>query len=175
VWDPADVDLAAPPGDEPLVFVSASTAPGRAHGLLDTALTALRGVRLVCTTLAPYDAQLPSWARVGVGRQQPLLDAASILVSGAGNGIVCKGLAAGLPMVLVPGWGEQKENAARTARLGAAVVIPPSRLNAGRLQSAVTRALSEPGYAVASRRAGATAADLGADHAAALTVQALIR
>src|SRR5436190_7850767 len=123
-------------------------------GLLETALVALRGVRLVCTTLTSYDGPLPPWASVGVGRQQPLLDAASVLVSGAGNGIVCKGLSAGLPMVLVPGWGDQKENAARAARLGAALVIRPNKLTPERLRSAVVRALSDPAQAAASRVAG---------------------
>jgi UDP:flavonoid glycosyltransferase YjiC (YdhE family) len=166
VWDPADVDLALPPGDAPLVFVSASTVPGRALGLLETALAALHGVRLVCTTLSPYAGPLPSWARVGVGRQQPLLDAASVMVSGAGNGIVCKGLSAGLPMALVPGWGDQKENAARVSRSGAAITIRPQKLSADRLRVAVARLLGDSSYAGASKRAGASGAALGATYAA---------
>ena len=142
-------------------------------GLLESALAGLRGLRLVCTTLSPYDGALPSWARVGPGRQQPLLDAAQVMVAGAGNGIVCKGLAAGLPMVLVPGWGEQKENAARAARLGAAIVIPPRRVTPDGLRRALARVLSDPGYSVASHSAGATAAGLGAEYAASTVVHAL--
>jgi UDP:flavonoid glycosyltransferase YjiC (YdhE family) len=173
VWDPADVDLAPPPGDHPLVFVSASTVPGRTLGLLETALEGLRDVRVVCTTLSAYDKPLPSWARVGVGRQQPLLDAASVMVSGAGNGIVCKGLTAGLPMVLVPGWGEQKENAARASRLGASITIRPGKLTAERLRRAVADVIDNRNYAAASRAAGCTASQLGADHAAATVINAL--
>ncbi|MDX6287533.1 MAG: hypothetical protein QOG53_3018 [Frankiales bacterium] len=173
VWDPGDVALDVPDGDEPLVFVSASTVPGRSMGLLETALASLRGVRLVCTTLSAYDAALPSWARVGPGRQQPLLEAASVMVSGAGNGIVCKGLEAGLPLVLVPGWGDQKENAARAARLDAAVVIPPRKLTADRLRTAVERVLGNPGYAEASARASQGVDSLGAHHAARLVISAL--
>jgi UDP:flavonoid glycosyltransferase YjiC (YdhE family) len=173
VWDPADVDLDVPPGDDPLVFVSASTVPGRTLGLLETALAGLRGVRLVCTTLTSYDQPLPSWARIGVGRQQPLLDAASVLVSGAGNGIVCKGLAAGLPLVLVPGWGEQKENAARAARLGAAVVIRPARLTPETLETAVSTVLRDPSYTAASQRCGAADDLLSAEFAARLVVDAV--
>jgi UDP:flavonoid glycosyltransferase YjiC (YdhE family) len=173
VWDPSDEDLDLPPGDEPLVFVSASTVPGRGLGLLETALLSMRGVRLVCTTLTSYDGALPVWARVGPGRQQPLLDAANVLVSGAGNGIVCKGIAAGLPLVLVPGWGEQKENAARAARLGTAIVIPPRRLTADRLRAAVDRVVTDPAYRNASRAASTSNADLSADQAARVTVAAL--
>jgi UDP:flavonoid glycosyltransferase YjiC (YdhE family) len=172
VWDPCEGDLDAPAGDEPLVFLSASTVPGRSHGLLEIALRSLRGVRLVCTTLSAYDEPLPAWARVGPGRQQPLLDAATVMVSGAGNGIVCKGLAAGLPMVLVPGWGDQKENAARAARIGAAIVVPPRKLDADRLQVSVERALADPGYTSSSRSAG-EAAHLGADHAARVATKAI--
>jgi UDP:flavonoid glycosyltransferase YjiC (YdhE family) len=173
VWDPATVDLEPPPGKEPLVFVSASTVPGRALGLLESALTGLHGVRVVCTTLAPYRDKLPTWARVGPGRQQTLLDAAQVMVSGAGNGIVCKGLSAGLPMVLVPGWGEQKENAARARRLGAAIVIRPDRLTPARLQDAVAQLLRNPSYAAAARRAGDTGNGLGADVAAQRVTDAL--
>jgi UDP:flavonoid glycosyltransferase YjiC (YdhE family) len=175
VWDPADTDLQPPAGDAPLVFLSASTVPGRTAGLLDVALAALPGVRLACTTLSPYDGAPPPWARVGLGRQQPLLDLAAVVVSGAGNGIVCKGLSAGLPMVLVPGWGEQKENAARLARLGAAVVIHPRQLNAARLRLAVERVLADPAFAAASRAAGGAGAGLGPPYAAALAEAALRR
>jgi UDP:flavonoid glycosyltransferase YjiC (YdhE family) len=167
VWDPATVDLDLPRGEEPLVFVSASTVPGRSLGLLETAL-GLSGVRLVCTTLAPYVDALPAWASVGRGRQQPLLDAADVMVSGAGNGIVCKGLCAGLPLVLVPGWGEQKENAARVERLGAGIVIPPSKLSADRLRAAVHRVLVDVSLRNAAQRAGATGTELGADYAASV-------
>jgi UDP:flavonoid glycosyltransferase YjiC (YdhE family) len=173
VWDPCDVDLEHPPGNEPLVFVSASTVPGRSLGLLETALLSLRNVRLVCTTLSSYDGVLPAWARVGPGRQQPLLDAAAVMVSGAGNGILCKGLEAGLPLVLVPGWGDQKENAARVSRLGAAVVLPPRRFTADRLTDAVARALTVPSLADASVAVSRTGDGLGADYAAALALGAL--
>jgi UDP:flavonoid glycosyltransferase YjiC (YdhE family) len=173
VWDPAQADLDPPPGDDPLVFVSASTVPGRTLGLLETALAGLRGVRLVCTTLSSYEQPLPPWAVVGVGRQQPLLDAASVMVAGAGNGIVCKGLVAGLPMVLVPGWGEQKENAARAARLGAAVVIRPARLAPETLKAAVSTVLGDPSYTAASQRFGATDDVLGADFAARIITEAM--
>src|SRR4051794_11592832 len=166
VWDPADVELEPPPGDAPLVFVSASTVPDRALGLLETALVGLRDVRLVCTTLRPYDAALPEWARVGMGRQQSLLDAADVMVSGAGNGIVCKGLSAQLPLVLVPGWGEQKENAARARRLGAAIVIPPGRLTPGRLAQAVGEVLRDRRYRNVAAAAGRSGDHLGAEFAA---------
>lgn len=173
VWDPAEVDLDLPPGDEPLVFVSASTVPGRSLGVLEAALAGLRGVRVVSTTLAPYPGPLPHWARVGPGRQQPLLDAASLLVSGAGNGIVCKGLCAGLPLVVVPGWGEQKENAARIARLGAAINLPPRTLSPESLRHAVDRVLAGNGFRVAAQRAGETGVGLGADYAARVVTDAL--
>jgi UDP:flavonoid glycosyltransferase YjiC (YdhE family) len=171
VWDPAREDLPLPEGSGPLVFVSASTVPGRSFGLLDAALEGLdgAGMRLVCTTLERYDGPLPPWARVGPGRQAPLLGAASVQLSGAGNGILCKGLCAGLPLVLVPGEGDQRENAARAALLGAAEVIPPDEVTPARIHQALRQVLGARRYRSASRRAAATGRGLGVERAVAVT------
>ena len=173
VWDPVDVDLPVPEGPSPgapLVVLSASTAPAALGGpdLLEVAVAALRdeGVRLVATRLGPAPAGLPPWAVAGAGRQAPLLARAALLVGGAGHGTVAKGLVAGLPLVLVPGGGDQRENAGRARRLGAAVVLRPRSLDATRLRAAVRRALADRSLAAASRRAGETSAGLGPERAA---------
>jgi UDP:flavonoid glycosyltransferase YjiC (YdhE family) len=95
------------------------------------------------------------------------------MVSGAGNGIVCKGLSAGLPMVLVPGWGEQKENAARASRLGAALTIRPQRLSNERLRSAVDRLLRDSAYRQAAHQARDGGLGLGASYAADIITNVL--
>jgi UDP:flavonoid glycosyltransferase YjiC (YdhE family) len=76
-WDPAERDVALPPGDAPLVFVSASTAPSGATGLLEASLTAceMLGLRLVSTQFDTHAGPLPPWASVGPGRQAPALAA----------------------------------------------------------------------------------------------------
>lgn len=174
-WDPVEVELASPAGTAPLVVVSASTAPSGATGLLEAALTGLAGagVRLACTRLAAVGGDVPGWATVGPGRQEALLAGADVVVSGAGHGIVAKALVRGIPLVLVPGGGDQRENAMRVARLGAGVVVPPGDLGPVRLAEAVRRVLTDGRYAEAARRAASTAAGLGPAYAAAVVEEGL--
>jgi UDP:flavonoid glycosyltransferase YjiC (YdhE family) len=96
------------------------------------------------------DGSLPSWAVVGAGRQAPLLAEAAVVVAGGGHGMVAKTLSAGLPLVLVPGAGDQRELARRAARLGAAVVIERP-LRTDRLARAIGRALTDADLRSAAR------------------------
>jgi UDP:flavonoid glycosyltransferase YjiC (YdhE family) len=172
-WDSTEVDLDPPSGDEPLVVVSDSTSHDSAGALLDAALHGLQRVRVACSTLAPYTGVTPSWAAVGPGRQAPLLGRASALVCGGGNGIICKGLVAGVPLVVIPGPGDQKENAFRVARTGAGVVIRPPKLTPLRLAAAVAEVIDDPAYRLAAQAAGATGGGLSPAYAARLTAEAL--
>ena len=168
--------LESPPGDGPLIVVSSSTVTGTdAPDLLEIALrvcTRLRSegrpVRLVCTRFEPWRGELPSWAVVGSGAQGPLLDAAALMICGGGHGIVAKGLVRGLPLVMVPGPGEQYDNARRIARIGAGRFVMPHKLTDARLLSAVTTILDDGAYRAASARAAASASRLGPDFAAGL-------
>jgi len=174
-WEPAQVDLPPPSGTGPLVLVSPSTAASGRAELLPTALAAVESLRAagaadlrVAATLLPgpgspghgalrgAGAELPGWAVVGVGRQGPLLAEAAVVVAGGGHGMLAKALLAGVPLVLVPGAGDQRDLARRAARLGAAVVIE-RQLSSERLARAIGRALVDPGL-----RAGARAVQRGA-------------
>lgn len=174
-WDPATAELPEPrsaPGDggapAPLVFLSESTASERAAALLPAGLAAgeALGLRLACTQFTPYGDPLPPWASVGPGRQAPLLDAAAVVVAGGGHGIVSKALARGLPLVVVPGAGEQYDNAMRVRRAGAGVPVLPAEVSAASLTNALSRVLGDPSYAAAARRVGATGEGLGPAYAA---------
>lgn len=169
-WDPATVDLAPPDGDGPMVLVSDSTASGGPASLIPIALAAFggAGLRVACSQLAPYDGQLPVGCVAGPGRQAPLLAAAAVVVCTGGHGLVAKALVRGVPLVVVPGPGDQRENAARVVRLGAGLAIPPSKLTPARLSAAVTRVIGDPSYAAAARRLARTADGLGPDRAVAL-------
>lgn len=160
-WDAAEGDLAPPPGREPLVLLSPTTASGAApDALLDAALAGLTGVRLACTRAEPGPPGLPEWAVVGPGRQAPLFDAASVVVCGGGGGILAKALRRGLPVVVLPGLGDQRENADRVRRLGAGVVLAPRRLSPMSLAAAVEEVLTHPAYrwsALAVSRRGVAA------------------
>ncbi len=173
-WDPATVDLPEPAGDGPLVFLADSSATGRPQTLLGVAASGLRGRRVACTRFAPYDGSLPEGFVAGPGRQAPLLDRSSVVVCAGGHGMVAKALVRGLPLVVVPGPGDQRENAMRVARLGAGVHLPAEKLTPESLRAAVDRVLSRPSYAAAARRVAATAAGLG-PAAAADRVLALAR
>jgi UDP:flavonoid glycosyltransferase YjiC (YdhE family) len=61
-------------------------------------------------------------------------------------------LLAGVPVVVVPGGGDQWELANRVVRQGSARVVRP--LSADTLIAGVTEVLSNPGYRQAARRAG---------------------
>jgi UDP:flavonoid glycosyltransferase YjiC (YdhE family) len=164
-FEPTDTVLAIPPGDGPVIVVAPSTAITGARGLTEIALETLRpgdvlpaGSRVVVSRLDGDDLDVPPWAVVGRGRQDDLLSRADLVVCGGGHGLVSKALMAGVPMVVVPGGGDQWEIANRLVRQGSAQLVRP--LEAETLSAAVTEVLSTPRYAQAARRAGATAADV---------------
>jgi len=173
-WDPADTDLAPPPGNGPLVLLSATTVAGAVSALAAAALEGLAGsgVRLAWTLLEPPDGELPPWVRAGPGRQEPLIEAAALVVCGGGHGILAKSLGRGRPVVTVPGGGEQRENADRVRRAGLGVRILPQRLTPARLRTAVATVLDDPGYRA---RAGAARLPDGARTPADRAVDVLER
>lgn len=154
LWEASAERMTPPPGDGPLVMIAPSTAWTGASGMASMTLDALRdlGVRAVMSTFAPPPAGLPPWARSGPGRQDELLRESSVLVCGGGHGMLVKALRAGVPLVVVPGGGDQWEMANRVARQGSGVIVRPSTVDA--LRSAVELVLGDPRYAAAAVRAG---------------------
>jgi UDP:flavonoid glycosyltransferase YjiC (YdhE family) len=162
-WEPTQVSLDPPPGRGPLVLVSPSTAASGRLGVLPASLAAVQrlraaalpDLRLAGTVLGGSEhvggGALPPWAVVGPARQAPLLAEAAVVVAGGGHGLLAKALSAGVPLVLVPGAGDQRDLSRRAARLGAAVVIERP-LTPARLARAIGRVITEPGF-----RAAATA------------------
>ncbi|UXA19968.1 glycosyltransferase [Mycobacterium sp. SMC-4] len=164
-FEPTTTVLELPAGDGPVVVVAPSTASTGADGLAELALQTLvpgqvlpAGSRVVVSRLDGPDGDVPPWATVGLGRQDELLARADVLICGGGHGTVAKALLAGVPMVVVPGGGDQWEIANRVVRQGSARLIRP--LSADALVEAVGEVLGSPGYRAAARRAGATVADV---------------
>ncbi|MGZ5363087.1 MAG: glycosyltransferase [Mycobacterium sp.] len=162
-FEPTSSKLDIPSGSGPVVVVAPSTATTGARGLAELALDTLRpgealpeGSRVVVSRLRGPDAPVPPWAVVGLGRQDELLSNADVVVCGGGHGMVSKTLLAGVPLVVVPGGGDQWEIANRVVRQGSAVLVRP--LTAEGLAAAVGEVLSSPGYREAARRAGASLA-----------------
>jgi UDP:flavonoid glycosyltransferase YjiC (YdhE family) len=164
-FEPTSVVLDVPTGEGPLVVVAPSTATTGTQGMAELALEVLRpgstlpsGTRVVVSRLGGADLTVPPWATVGLGRQDDLLAQADLAICGSGHGIVAKALLAGVPLVVVPGGGDQWEIANRVARQGSAVLVRP--LTAETLATAAGKVLASPAYRHAARRAGATVADV---------------
>ncbi|KLO30209.1 glycosyl transferase [Mycolicibacter heraklionensis] len=164
-FEPTEQVLAVPPGSGPLVVVAPSTASTGAAGLAELALEHLvpgaglpDGARLAVSRLGGPPLELPSWAVAGLGRQDELLTHADVVVCGGGHGMVAKTLLSGVPLVVVPGGGDQWEIANRVVRQGSGRLIRP--LTGPALAEAVGAVLASPSYRDAARRAASTATDV---------------
>ncbi|MHA7650497.1 glycosyltransferase [Mycobacterium sp. ML4] len=161
-FEPTDRALAIPPGSGPVVVIAPSTASTGTTGMAELALQSLRpgetlpaGSRLVVSRLGGEELTVPPWAAVGLGRQDELLTHADLAICGGGHGMVAKALLAGVPLVLVPGGGDQWEIANRVVRHGSGRLIRP--LTGDSLVTEVGEVLSSPGYRAAARKAAASA------------------
>jgi UDP:flavonoid glycosyltransferase YjiC (YdhE family) len=159
-FEPTSTVLEVPGGTGPVVVVAPSTATTGTQGLAELALESLipgetlpDGARVVVSQLGGLDDVVPPWAVVGLGRQDELLTHADLVICGGGHGMVSKTLLAGVPMVLVPGGGDQWEIANRVVRQGSGLLIRP--LTGEALTAAVAEVLASPGHRLAARRASA--------------------
>ena len=159
-FEPTSAVLEIPAGTGPVVIVAPSTATTGTRGLTELALESLtpgdalpEGSRVVVSRLSGPDGAVPPWAVVGLGRQDELLSHADLVICGGGHGMVSKTLLAGVPLVVVPGGGDQWEIANRVVRQGSAQLVRP--LTAEALAAAVGEVLSSPSYREAALRAGA--------------------
>jgi len=164
-FEPTSAVLDIPDGDGPVVVVAPSTATTGMAGLAELALESLipgttlpTGSRVVVSRLGGAGVAVPAWAVVGLGRQDELLKAADLVICGGGHGMVSKTLQAGVPMVVVPGGGDQWEIANRVVRQGSAVLVRP--LTSSALTAAVGEVLASPDCRAAARRAGAAGAGI---------------
>jgi UDP:flavonoid glycosyltransferase YjiC (YdhE family) len=164
-FEPTSSVLPVPSGHGPVVVVAPSTAVIGTQGLAELTLQTLipgealpAGARMVVSQLAGPAVEVPPWAAVGLGRQDELLSHADLVICGGGHGMVSKTLLAGVPLVVVPGGGDQWEIANRVVRQGSARLVRP--LTTESLVDAVTDVLSTPQYGEAARRAGDGIADV---------------
>jgi UDP:flavonoid glycosyltransferase YjiC (YdhE family) len=164
-FEPTEQVLSIPPGPGPVVVVAPSTATTGTKGMAETALDSLvpgvglpSGARVVVSRLGGPELTLPSWAVAGLGRQDDLLTQADVVICGGGHGMVAKTLLAGVPLVIVPGGGDQWEIANRVARQGSGRLVRP--LTGEALTGAVADVLATSAYRAAAQRAAAGAADV---------------
>jgi UDP:flavonoid glycosyltransferase YjiC (YdhE family) len=159
-FEPTAEVLSIPAGAGPVVVVAPSTALTGTKGMAQTALDCLvpgaglpAGARVVVSRLNGPGLTVPPWAVAGLGRQDDLLAHADLVICGGGHGMVAKTLLAGVPLVVVPGGGDQWEIANRVTRQGSGRLVRP--LTDEALVSAAGAVLSTPGYRDAARRAAA--------------------
>lgn len=164
-FEPTDQILEVPAGSGPVVIIAPSTAVIGTEGLAEVALGCLTpgetlpsGSRLLVSRLDGPELAVPPWATVGLGRQDELLAHADLVICGGGHGMVAKTLLAGVPLVVVPGGGDQWEIANRVLRQGSARLIRP--LTADALVVAVNEVLSSPRYRAAAQTAAAGVTDV---------------
>jgi UDP:flavonoid glycosyltransferase YjiC (YdhE family) len=176
LWEYPGGAFEPPVGDGPLVLVAPSTAYD-GDRMLEPALDAVRrlGVRTVVTPgAAKLPSSLPPGATVvhGVPHRAIHPHVAAEICNG-GHGTVVRALSAGVPLVVVPGHGDQQENAYRVERAGAGVQVrfPSSRS----IRSALERVLRKPSYKTAADRLAVEAAGLDGPARAAELIDEVLR
>jgi len=163
-FEPTEQVLTVPSGSGPVVVVAPSTASTGTAGLAELVLDLIpgaglpAGTRVAVSRLGGPPLALPPWAVAGLGRQDELLAHADLVICGGGHGMVAKSLLAGLPLVVVPGGGDQWEIANRVVRQGSGRLIRP--LTGPALAEAVGAVLASSSYREAARRAADGAADV---------------
>ena len=150
----------------PLVYLTLGSVapsmdffPGVYRDALDA--LALLPVRVLVTIGRDRDpAELgPVGSNVHVARWVPQADVmphAAAMVCHGGSGTVTAGLAAGVPMAVLPLFADQSHNARRIQDLGAGIAVE----SAVGVTDAVRRLLAEPGYRETARRVAASIAQL---------------
>ena len=149
-------DVALPPGDDPLVFVAASTTMDPGLRLVEMAFEALaeEPVRVAATTGergwstdVPANAVVTDWAS-----NEQLLSQASLVVARGGHGTVVRSLSSGVPLLVCPAGTDMAENGARVTWSGAGSMVPERLQTPAALRLAVRRMLREPRCAAAAGR-----------------------
>jgi UDP:flavonoid glycosyltransferase YjiC (YdhE family) len=132
--------------------VSASFDPRTAR-LHEVILAGLRDlpINLILTVGHDFDPATlgPQPENVHIARylpQVPLLRRCDAVVTHGGYGTVLDAFRAGLPMVILPLFADQPENARRCAILDAAEVIPPDDVSPDQVRAATFQILQTPSY-----------------------------
>src|SRR5215208_6622425 len=151
--------------DEPLVYVTFGSVAGsfpQALPVYDVAMRAVAelSVRVLFTVgrdldlgalpAAPENVRVERW----VPQQDVLGHAAAAVVHG-GSGSTLGALSAGVPLVVLPLFADQPQNARRVAEVGAGIAVEPRRddlgATVGPLREAVDSVLSESAYGEGAR------------------------
>lgn len=160
-WSPHDA--------RPLVVVTSSSLYEAQEDLLRRTVAALATlpVRALVTlgpALDPADFQTPGNVHVVASAPHgALFGKAALVVTHGGHGSVIRPLMAGLPLLVLPGLRDQRDNAMRVTARGAGLMLERDA-SPEMIAEAVSRLLAEPAFRLA-------AATLGQDIAADMTAR----
>lgn len=145
-----------PPG--PIVHASLGTASQRPEllrilvdGLADQPYTAViaTGTPQLLEGLGPLPANVRAAPFIPHTNLLPKCDA---LITHAGAGTLITGIMHGLPMAMIPLFGDQPPNAEMAAAAGAGIVLDQHTLTPGAVREATTKLLGDPSYRENSQR-----------------------
>jgi len=146
---------------DPFVYVTLGTVAGSMDAVRDmyrTVLAALAGLplRVLFTVGAalPVESLGDVPANVHVERfvpQDDVLPHARAVLCHGGSGTVLGALAAGVPLVVVPMFADQPDNAARVADAGAGIAVPQHGARPEDLRQALLRVLAEDSFRASAR------------------------
>lgn len=147
LWDAGGTsppDPPDPPGDGPLVLVAPSTAhDGETMMRAATDAAVAAGARVLLTpgkSMPPTD--LPEQVVVTpFVSHDAVLPRCALVVCNGGHGIVARALSHGVPVVVVPGHGDQRENGYRVQRGGAGLLTTARGVGA-----AIGNVLRDPAF-----------------------------
>ncbi len=168
VADPAGVQAWESPwpagDDRPLVVVTSSSLYEAQEALLKRTVAALGAlpVRAVVTLGPALDlADFPGSENVVVvasASHAALMGQAALFVTHGGHGSVIRPLMAGLPVLVLPGLRDQRDNAQRVVHRGAGLMLERDAAPEA-IAEAVQALLDAPAYRAAARALGAAIAE----------------
>lgn len=150
--------LEALPRDRPTIHVSLGTVFHRAPTILRTVLQGLAGIRsnlvVAIGDLPPAELEpVPAHARLlAWAPHDRLLPRCQLFVAHGGTGGMSKGLARGVPLLVLPQGGNQFVTALRVRSTGAGLFLNPGEVTAEAVTRAARRLLEDPVHRLNARR-----------------------
>jgi len=149
--------------ERPLIYATLGTEAARMPGIFpDAYLTILESIReepvtLIMTIGNNHDPALlgPQPPHIHIERYIPqslLFPHVDLIITHGGHNTILAGLSAGLPMVVVPLFADQMDNAARCAALEAGRWVPAGEMTPNSLREAVRMVLDDQRYALNAKR-----------------------
>lgn len=161
----------------PLVYVALGThVAHRGARFFRAVLDGLAALDVQVVISAPEGVVPPPWGDaivVPFAPQSDLIARSQVMISHGGMNSAWDCLRVGVPMVLAPGLHDQWTMAQRITDLGAGLRVSLARATPRIIADAVRRLLTEPAFAVESRRLGDAGLALGGERSAADALEAL--